>query len=438
MKFLNTILFLTCSSWALTTAQECPKATIFMGGAHNIELLAATWIDGYADVCNHTSFALEKCGSTCRARNVCDLGTGGEKTLDVTIMTHPWAETDATTENGFLYHCVGSERKVMQVKVANDALVFAVDSSGVAGQCMSILGGLTLDQLRWIYSSYTHAELVSNGWDPKSLPNSDHKDTTHLWSELHPDCAAEEIMISGGHPGARSYGELRMALMRGVEDIPFEGRSLGHNETVAYYNTTDNDSLVKYVEKHSAAITFLMYSYAVDVADGLTIAHIQHPVSKEMVRPDRYTISSKQYLPFSSPVYMNFVNEAHILKAMKPFFEYAFSETGTQLVRPQGFVPIGDWEKAVMLTALNDGGVSLHDVECGAQSGVFAIGGDNVAFPMAQMWAEIYMDKCTHVNITYDGGSSSHGADRVCAASNFSRVDIGVSIRVLYCVKERR
>lgn len=416
----------------MTTAAECPKATVFMGGAYDIELLAATWINGYADVCNHTSFVLEKCGSSCRARNVCDKHHAGEMALNVSLMTHPWADTEATTENGFLYHCAASNRKVMQVKVANDALVFAVASDGVAGECMSILGGLTLDQLRWIYSSHTHAQLVASGWDPLSLSNSDHKDTTHLWSELHPDCAEEEIMISGGHPGTRSYSELRIALMRGDEDIPHAGRSLGHNKTVPYYNSTINAHLVQYLQNHPAAITFLMYSYAVDVADGLTVAPIRNPASKEMVRPDMYTISSGQYHPFSSPVYMNFVNEPHILKAMEPFVEFAFSETGTLLVKPQGFVPIGDWEKTVMLTGLNDGGVSLHDVECGAQSGAFAIGGDDVAFPMAQMWAEIYMDKCTHVNITYDGGSSSQGADRVCAASNFSRVDIGVRIRILY------
>jgi ABC-type phosphate transport system substrate-binding protein len=427
MKFLDILLLLTYSSLALTTAQECPKTTIFIGGSYDIEHLAATWINGYADICNHTSIALEKCGTTCRARHVCDKRPDGEKTLDVSLMTREWTESEATTENGFLYHCAGSERKIMQVKVANDALVFAVASGGVAGECMSILGGLTLDQLRWIFSNHTHAQLEANGWDPSSLSNSDHKDTTHLWSELHPDCAAEEILISGGHPGTRSYNDLKMEIMRGDEDFPVHGRSLGHNKTVAYYNSSSNVELALYLHKHSAAITFFMYSFAIDVADGLTIANIRNPAG-EMIGPDRYTLASGQYHPFSSPVYMNVVHEDRVLKAMKPFFEYAFSEAGTLLVRPQGFLPLGEWEKTVMLTGLNDGGVSLHDVECGTQSGTFAIGGSDVAFPMAQMWAEIYMDKCTNVNITYHGGSSTQGADRVCAASNFSRVDIGVCI----------
>jgi len=56
--------------------------------------------------------------------------------------------------------------------------------------------GLTDDQLRWIYSNYDEAQLISSGWDASALGNSDGDDSTHLWSELDATCPAEEILIS--------------------------------------------------------------------------------------------------------------------------------------------------------------------------------------------------------------------------------------------------
>lgn len=423
------LLLLSSSSLALTTAQECPKTTIRVGGSSAVEPLAATWIAAYNDVCNKTVFDLEQCGSSCKSRHVCSKGTGADKTLDVSDMSRTWRGSEATTENGFIYDCVGSDRKVIQVQVANDAVAFAVATDGVAGECISILGGLTLHQLRWIYSSYNRTQLLATGWDPKSIQNDDLLDTTHLWSELHPDCAKEEILIAGGAKDSRPLTHFKEELLKDDEHVPFSGRRAG-NLTVGYYHSSNHEVLNQYVRKNSAAITFFPYSFAVGVADGLTIVSIQNRFG-EMVRPEISSISSGDYEPFTSSLYMNVVNEDRVLNAMRPFFEYAFSDEGSLLVSPQGFIPLGDWQKTVMLTALNAGGVSLKDVKCGTQSGTFAIGGSKLTFPVAKMWAQIYMDKCSKVKILYEGGGSMHGADRVCAASNFSRVDIGVSARTV-------
>jgi ABC-type phosphate transport system substrate-binding protein len=398
-----------------------------------METLVAAWIGAYNETCSRTTIALEECGSTCGARHICDEGKSGDKALDVSLMDRAFLASEATTENGFIYDCAASQRKVIQVQVANEALVFAVAKDGVAGECMSILGGLTLHQLRWMYSAYNRTQLLANGWDPSSVQNDDLNDATHLWSELHADCAAEEIMIAGGNMRG-SHAKFKMAVMGTVtdEDVPFQGRAAGTNGTVSYFHDTDNAILNNYVRTHHTAISFFMYSYAVDVADGLTIVHIQNPAG-EMVRPDAYTIASGDYPAFSSPLYMNILNEDHVLNAMRPFFQFAFSETGTDLVRPQGFVPLGEWQKTLMLTALNTGGVSLHDVECGTQAGSIAIAGSNAAFPITKLWADLYMDKCSNVKISYYGGTSTQAADRVCAASsNFSRVDIGVRSVALF------
>ena len=74
-----------------------------------------------------------------------------------------------------------------------------------AAACIRLLGGLTIDQLRWMYSSFSLGELISTGLDATSIPFSDGDDSTHLWSELNEDCTAAEIVIAGPDGGSRAY-----------------------------------------------------------------------------------------------------------------------------------------------------------------------------------------------------------------------------------------
>ncbi len=61
----------------------------------------------------------------------------------------------------------------------------ATSKDGVAAQCLKLLGGgLSKDQLRWMYSSLSVNELIAEGWDPSSVPFLDEDDDTHLWSEM--------------------------------------------------------------------------------------------------------------------------------------------------------------------------------------------------------------------------------------------------------------
>lgn len=47
----------------------------------------------------------------------------------------------------------------MKIEIAIDGLTVAVAYDGIASKCIQILGGLTVDQLRWIYSNYNEDEL---------------------------------------------------------------------------------------------------------------------------------------------------------------------------------------------------------------------------------------------------------------------------------------
>lgn len=83
-----------------------------------------------------------------------------------------------------------------------------------------------------------------------------------------------------------------------------------------------------------------------------------------------------------------------------------------------------------MLTRLgSEGGVDLAGIKCGGVTGSFNIAGSSTVFPVAQLWSEIYMAKCPGITVSYEGGGSSRGANRVCDtnAEGLGAVEIGVS-----------
>merc|ERR1711982_165941 len=83
------------------------------------------------------------------------------------------------------------------VGMLNDEINFVVNLLD-ADPCIQKLAseGMSYDTLRWVYSNYDEAQLTASGWDPTSILNSDGDDSTHLWSEIDPECPAEEISLS--------------------------------------------------------------------------------------------------------------------------------------------------------------------------------------------------------------------------------------------------
>ena len=69
---------------------------------------------------------------------------------------------------------------------------------GTTATCLQTLGGaLSIDQLRWIYSSAPLARLkMDESFDKHAAPFSDGNNATHLWSELNENCTATEIKIA--------------------------------------------------------------------------------------------------------------------------------------------------------------------------------------------------------------------------------------------------
>lgn len=153
----------------------------------------------YSVACD-ANIRLEGGGSSSGTGRVCgDLERGSP--VDIGNMSREWKETEAVAsmELDFLYNCkIGdTQRSAIQFPVAIDGITVATRKEGAARDCVGVLGGLSVDQLRWIYSSYSEDQLIATGWDAESVPNRDMNPDSHLWSELDSRCQDVEIRISG-------------------------------------------------------------------------------------------------------------------------------------------------------------------------------------------------------------------------------------------------
>jgi ABC-type phosphate transport system substrate-binding protein len=142
-------------------------------------------------------FSLDGGGSNNGAKRVCGNSEVGSD-VDIGNMSREWESTEAKHLDGFLYDCIiGKNMSVIQVPVAYDGLTVAASLNGAASECIRILGGLSTDQLRWMFSIYNEDELKNTGWNASSIANSDGNSSTRLWNEIDYRCRIEEILIAG-------------------------------------------------------------------------------------------------------------------------------------------------------------------------------------------------------------------------------------------------
>lgn len=194
---------------SVTSGVECGAEGSFpVAGSSTVFPVADLWAQNYQTACSGTTITVEGGGSSTGAGRVCGNEEKGTP-IEIGDMSREWDPKEATLtdEESGVYTCVAGDptRSVIQVDVAIDGITVATSLGGAGDLCITALGGLTLDQLRWIFSSYTTTSLVASGWDATALANSDGDDTTHLWSELSADCPAVEIKISGADSESGTY-----------------------------------------------------------------------------------------------------------------------------------------------------------------------------------------------------------------------------------------
>ena len=86
--------------------------------------------------------------------------------VDIGTMSLPWHDNEATSDNGWMYDCTtttNSDRSAIQINVSTDGILMVTKKGGSANACVDAIRGLTIDQLRWMYSSYTTEQLMATG-----------------------------------------------------------------------------------------------------------------------------------------------------------------------------------------------------------------------------------------------------------------------------------
>ncbi|KAL7575238.1 hypothetical protein ACA910_018720 [Epithemia clementina (nom. ined.)] len=432
---------------------SCPSVdggAFTMAGSSTVFPLAELWAGVYQVFCN-TTIRVEGGGSSrgaCRVCGQCDASHEDEEgralpPAEIGDMSRNWiAGMEANSINGYMYDCAQSDRKVTQIEVAIDGLSVVTASSGIAHECIEALGGLTRDQLRWIFSSFTTAELQADGWVESSVPFLDTDDKSHLWSELSSDprCPAVEIKIAGADSYSGTYDYMVEYLFNTAKGETFDlNRPLNatNPQDASYFFSSLDDDIVEYLQQTEAGIGYFGYAYVASNTDTLDPVAIRSP-NGYYVKPEPTSIESGDY-PMARRIYMNVLEDVTLEAYTVPFMNFALSEEGQNLVRAIGLSTIPAWQNHIMHARLDtEFSKDFSAIEWSKEPGNvcgkngFSIAGSSTVLPIAQLWAGMYSIAC---NVTVDvaGGGSTAGAARVCAADASETpggVDLGGPVEI--------
>ena len=342
------VLVLLLATPAIIQALICPSTaatdTITIAGSTTVQPIAAAWGAAYGAQCG-TMVNVQGGGSSSGAQRVCGVTTAGTA-VDIGAMSRAWKSTEATViVGGFKYQCViGTPTKVVQIDVAIDGLVVILKKGSLPATCITALGGLTFAQLRWIFSSYTAAQLKSTGWPTSALANSDSNDKTHLYSEISASCPKTEMRLAGPSSVLDSYTYFLETILTdyvGPETFATTTRPAG----AGYIGTTSDTATINTVKNDPTGATIGFVSFNAYNSVPTTVKAVSLKKSGGYVAPTLATIASGTY-PLSRRIFMNVL--ASTVAKTKTFIEYGMSNLGTADVITSGFIAIPVASRATM------------------------------------------------------------------------------------------
>ena len=330
MKLFNALTLLLATRTYRVFGDCGPDSDWTAAGSTTVFPLATSWADDYASECPGVNITVDGGGSSTGAKLVC--GVGGDASIG--MMSREWKTSEAElAEDGFTYNCLIGEMgySAAQIVVANDGVTVVVLDGGDAADCIERLkeDGLSKDQLRWIFSSFTEEELIADGWDPESII-SDGDDSTHLWSEIHKKCVAHPIVVASTNEASGTYEFFSDVLISGEgETIRADFIAEGGDGEVIDYILTDED-----------AIGFSGYPLFA-LSEGI----VASPV--DGVEPTLDNISTGAYSTFGRQIYMNLRTGEDAVDTV------AYVNFGLGLDTVEGYVPLSE-EQTVEMEARLD------------------------------------------------------------------------------------
>lgn len=314
---------------------------------------------------------METGGSSGGAGRVCANREKGSP-VDIGGMSRGWKEEEAKESMGFLYDCLkgDTERSTIQVPVALDGVTVATGLRSSAGECIEFLGGLTVDQLRWMFSDYNEAQLEATGWDVASIKNSDGDPSTHLWSELDERCKPLEIAIAGPDETHGTYDFFSEVILTDQSN----GETFASNRIVNYEGRSIIPELVLYLQQMDTAISYFGYAFYYANRDNLLSVAVQNE-KNVFVAPTETTIGDGSYNPLARAIYMNVRNDDEAsLENTVPFVSFGLRTLS--LVATTGFVAIAEKNNQMWIerleAALYGQDDSSSDLSAGEIAGIAA------------------------------------------------------------------
>jgi ABC-type phosphate transport system substrate-binding protein len=133
--------------------------------------------------------------------------------------------------------------------------------------------------------------------------------------------------------------------------------------------------------------------------DNVKVLKVSRKRGEASVLPNEQTAHSGEY-PISRELYIYTLGEP--TPAARQYLAWILSDTGQEVVRTKGYVPVAPKERAVQ--ALGD---ATSDSSAGTAR--IEIGGSDTMSNLAQAWAERYHDEHPDVEISVSGGGTNNG-----------------------------
>jgi ABC-type phosphate transport system substrate-binding protein len=400
---------------------QCGSGGFKVAGSSTVQPVAVSWAQNFGAQCNFpvvtnaatgaaNAIIVEGGGSSVGAGRVCGNAARGTP-VEIGTMSRDWRESEASTSDFWNYKCKlgDTSRSVIQCDVAIDGITVVVKKGGVADNCIKLLPGkgLTQDQLRWIYSSYTIAQLKLTGWKETALSLGSGK-TDNLWNSLHKGCSPSEINISGPDNLSGTYEYFREKILKDFA----KGEIYDESGLRKYFNSAVDETIAKYVENDASAIGFFGFAFYVANTATLSSVAIQNRAG-DYISPSKETILTNEYFPLSRRIYMNVLKGT--LEKTGPFMEYGYSPKGDANVVETGYDPVPAADQILMLSRIQSGrGIALSDITCGDGSGVITVGGIPNLRPHMNIWALHYMDACPKFDVLLVNAVVAQAIPKVC------------------------
>lgn len=338
---------------------DTEQKTINIAGSSTVYPVASAWAQAYSASNSDYTVTVAGGGSGAGASKVCSTDADS---VHIGDMSRDWKSSEASVgEDGYTFSCLSSDITVTQLVVAIDGLSVVVKKGGAADQCISAMGGLSMAQLRWIFSDWSENDLANHeegGLNMNSTTPSNDDDGIREWSDLDDStaCPDNEIKLWGADSDSGTYeyfGEQVFCKKCFADGEPV---AEGFDTARGYQNSADDNQIVNGINSDENAIGYFGYAYYEENANTLAVAAIAnndtHGVQDAggAVTPETSTVADGSYAPLSRYIYMNVNNNDWDL--VRDFITYGYSDEGMDHVSDVGYVALPATMNAEMVARI--------------------------------------------------------------------------------------